>query len=101
MVVNGTLMRYTDNLCYPPIKKTYSKLIMRGIAGGIGVCSLFQGLKLLPISEGIVLVKTNPLWVALIVTFVLKKEKFRCRLLIDVLLCLFGIALIARPPFII
>ena len=74
---------------------------MRGIAGGLGVSCLFTGLKLLPLSEAVVLTKSTPLWTALIVVFVLKQEQFSVKQFFIVLLCLFGISLIARPPFIV
>lgn len=74
MVINGTIVMSLGMSCYPPNKQTYKKLIMRGFAGAFGVSALFYGLKLVPISEGVVLLKTTPLWTSLIVMFVMKTE---------------------------
>ena len=73
---------------------------MRGLAGGFGVNCLFQGIKLLPLSEAVVLFKSTPLWTALILVFVLKQEKFSIKQLLIVSFSILGICLIARPPFI-
>ena len=79
-------------------KGVYSKLLFRGIAGGIGTQFRFEGNRILPLSESAVLFRSSPLWTAMIAIFILKVEKFSLKLIFTIFVCLFGIACIARPP---
>ena len=74
------------------------QLISRGIFGAIGGSLLFEGLKHITISENIVLMRTAPIWTALIVIFVTKQEKGSWNLLIAIALGFVGVLFVARPP---
>jgi drug/metabolite transporter (DMT)-like permease len=56
-------------------------------------------LKLTVVSEAVVLMKTNPLWTTLLVVYMYKTEKMTLRTMVEIALCLFGVALITKPPF--
>ena len=74
------------------------QLISRGIFGAIGGSLLFEGLKHITISENMVLMRTAPIWTALIVIFVTKQEKGSWNLLIAIALGFVGVLFVARPP---
>ena len=77
---------------------SFHRLLLRAFAGGLGILSRFSGIRLLPLSEGTVLFKTTPVWTALVAVFILKSEKFSINLFVNILLCMIGIAFIAKPP---
>ncbi|CAD8125924.1 unnamed protein product [Paramecium sonneborni] len=85
---------------YPQSRGTLIKLIGRGLFGGIGFISFFLALKLTTVSEAVVLMKTNPLWTTLLVVYIYKTEKMTIKSMIEILLCLIGVILIAKPPII-
>ncbi|CAD8212268.1 unnamed protein product [Paramecium pentaurelia] len=85
---------------YPKNKGTLIKLIGRGVFGGIGFISFFLALKLTTVSEAVVLMKTNPLWTTLLVVYIYKTEKMTWKSMIEILFCIFGVILIAKPPII-
>lgn len=60
----------------------------------------FTALKLISLSEAIVLHKTLPFWTAMLSILVLKKESFNFILLINIMICIFGVACISQPPVI-
>ncbi|CAK62963.1 unnamed protein product (macronuclear) [Paramecium tetraurelia] len=82
---------------YP--QKQINKLQWRGLCGGLGTVAWFCAVRLIQSSEVIVLSKISPLWTALIAAYVTKTDKLTLKLLIIILLCIIGVALIARPPF--
>lgn len=86
--------------CYPKSKNTLNKLILRGILGSVGATLWFTSIKLINLSEAIVLHKTAPLWTTIIAVFIIRSERFSYKAIIEIFVCLLGIVLITRPPFI-
>lgn len=88
------------NQSYPKAGNTMNKLILRGVIGSIGFISCFLSLKLVSVSEAVVLQKTNPLWTTLIVVYILKKDKMTFKIMAEILICLLGVIFITKPQFI-
>ncbi|CAD8106569.1 unnamed protein product [Paramecium sonneborni] len=82
---------------YP--KKQLNKLQWRGLCGGLGTVAWFWAVGLIQSSEVIVLSKISPLWTALIAAYITKTDRLTQKLLIIIILCIIGVILIARPPF--
>jgi drug/metabolite transporter (DMT)-like permease len=76
-----------------------NKLIIRATMGMFGFLSCFMSLKLVAVSEAVVLMKTNPLWTTLILVYIQKKEKLTIRTLMEIIVCLVGVVFITKPPF--
>lgn len=98
-IVNFASNKYNVD-CYPTSKEIMTKLIIRGVLGSIDSTVWFMAIKLISLSEAIVLAKTVPFWTTLIAVFVLHREQLTFKSVLNILLCLLGVALIARPPFI-
>ncbi|CAD8170310.1 unnamed protein product [Paramecium octaurelia] len=75
-------------------KQTTVNLIQRGLLAGLGAFLYFRGLDLVLVSESIILNRMSPLWTSFIQIVVLKKEQFNLRLLLNMVLCGFGIFLV-------
>src|SRR6185503_16664620 len=73
-------------------------LWMRSLVGSVSMVCTFYTLTHLPFSEATTLIKSYPLWVALLSWFVLK-ERPSAKVWIAILVGLAGVILIARPHF--
>ncbi|CAD8161502.1 unnamed protein product [Paramecium octaurelia] len=85
---------------YPKNKKIMSKLLIRGAIGMFGFLACFSSLKLVAVSEAVVLMKTNPIWTTLILVYVQRKEKINIRTALEILTCIIGVIFITKPPLI-
>ncbi len=74
-------------------------MFSRGILGSIGIQFGVEGSKLLSLSESNVLLRTTPVWTALLVVFYLKSEKYSKFIFINSSFCMIGILFISQPPF--
>lgn len=98
LIIIEILALFIPNNTYPPSSQTMKKLISRGLIGGVGFLSCFLSLKLVTVSEAVVLMKTNPLWTTFILAYILKKEIITKRTILEILFCLLGVILISKPP---
>lgn len=98
LIVIELLALFIPNNTYPSSNKTLKKLIIRGCIGGVGFLSCFISLKLVTVSEAVVLMKTNPLWTTFVLAYILKKEAITKRTILEILFCLLGVVLISKPP---
>jgi drug/metabolite transporter (DMT)-like permease len=73
---------------------------MRSLIGAIAGMFYFQGLKYLPLSEGVVLYRTSPIWTSFLAVVVLKIDRYTLTQFYTTVICFAGILLVARPPFI-
>ncbi|CAD8127727.1 unnamed protein product [Paramecium sonneborni] len=83
-----------------PQKKIMNKLLLRGAIGMFGFLACFSSLKLVAVSEAVVLMKTNPIWTTLIQVYIQKKEKINMRTGIEIISCIIGVIFITKPPII-
>jgi drug/metabolite transporter (DMT)-like permease len=73
-------------------------LLLRGCAGFVALSCYYYAVTHLPLADATVLHFTNPVMTVLLASFVLG-EKLRARELALVGVCLAGVVLVARPPF--
>ncbi|KAM3129269.1 hypothetical protein pb186bvf_018648 [Paramecium bursaria] len=99
LTINSTFISTQKLDVYRPNINLTMKLILRSIVGCIGTLLFYKSLKYLPLSEGVVLYRTSPLWTTIMSIAYLKKEKFGLSLMVFIVTCLVGITLIAQPPF--
>jgi drug/metabolite transporter (DMT)-like permease len=82
----------------PSTSHSNTLLILRGVLS-IGVqCFYYKGLSLLPLSEGVVLFFTNPVFTTILAAVFLG-EPFLKKDIISCLTCLVGVILVIKPPF--
>jgi drug/metabolite transporter (DMT)-like permease len=98
IVLNTTVVWRIEEDMYTFPRSVKNQLITRGLVGAAGACFIFEGLKYVSLSENLVLVRTNPIWTAVIAFTILKKDRFSLNLLATLIIGFVGVLLIARPP---
>ena len=96
--INTAVIKALGIECYNMKQSTFTKIIIRSISGAIGGLMYFQALKYLPLSEATVLFRTAPIWTSIAVIFIMKKEKLTLSLVLNYIVCFFGILLVSKPP---
>ncbi|KAM3143117.1 hypothetical protein pb186bvf_004703 [Paramecium bursaria] len=81
-------------------KDKQTLLFARGIFSSLGQVCINISLQYIPTSETVILSRLNLIWIAFISIYYFKTEKLSLSLIIIIGLCLIGVALILRPPFI-
>ncbi len=74
------------------------RLFLRGVLGFCSMSAYFWTLTRLPVADAIVIQYTNPIFTTLFATWFLG-ERGSSRLWLVILLCLFGVAAVAKPGF--
>lgn len=105
-LIQGTFCLLILFFCYRPIKFSLlgprgkrKYLVARGLFGTIGMTCYYFSLKVLPLSEAIILSFTTPVWTMLIAVLWLK-EKWTWVDIAGIIPNLTGVVFIARPSFI-
>ena len=75
------------------------RLVLRGLAGFVGLNCFYYSLKHLPLADATVIQNMNPIFTALLAA-VLLKESMRPREIVCVLVSFVGVLLVAQPPFV-
>jgi len=81
-----------------PTKKINRMLLIRGCIGIVALVFTYYGVKLLPLSEWVVVHQTTPVITAGLAPFILH-ERFEWISIFTILLSMVGITFIAKPPF--
>jgi len=97
-IFNSFFCKINDISIYSKEAPYLKLLILRGLLGGISMTCVFTCLTLMKISDGVVMINTNPIWTNFLAICFLG-EHFSKKSLLFCLVSFIGIVFVSRPSF--